>query len=279
MALLSIGRLAWVGPIIGQATRYVADAVIPACIVLGLAFLPVVGERDVYTARAHALLRRFPSLRPVAVVAMGVAVNLLILSAAVSTQAYSPIWASNPAAPWVRQAQQSLAAADPAHPLLNEPVPGEVLHVVFGDFTGTSRLLGPVRDRPPFAVYTDKLQRFDAAGNLQPAVVSGVDTKPGPYPNCGYTATATHGAYMPLEIPVYVWDWTLHVRYLAGKSTPATVTLGSTTVDVTLKEGLNDLFVSLVGGGDTVVLDGIEGDAGVCIDKVTVGLRYAPDVP
>ena len=63
---------------------------------------------------------------------------------------------------------------------------------------------------------------------------------------------------------------------LAGKSTPASVTLGEGTVDVQLEEGLHDSF-RLVGGGGTVVIKGIEGDAGVCIDKVTVGLRYPAD--
>ena len=211
------------------------------------------------------------------VVAIALSVNLLILSAAVSTQAYTPIWASNPAPPWVRQAQESLHHADKAHPLLDQPVPSYVLFGLFGEFTGTSRLLAPVRDRPDFAPYTDELQQFDAFGNLEPAVVKGIDTKPGPYPNCGYTATASHGAFMPLTIPVYDWAWTLQIRYLAGKSTSASVTLGEGTVDVQLEEGLHDLFVPLVGGGGTVVIKGIEGDAGVCIDKVTVGLRYPAD--
>ncbi len=277
VALLSIGRLAWIGPVIGQSSRYVADALVPACIVVGLAFLPLVGERDVYTARARSLLGRFPALRGIALAATALAINLLVLSSAVSTQAYAPIWAGNGATAWVKQAQRSLALADPAHPLLSEPVPTAVLPALFEDYSTTSRLLAPVRNRPEFASYTDVLQRFDEFGNLQPAVVNGIDTVPGPYPNCGYTANANHGAYMPLAVPVYDWSWTLQVRYLAGKATPATVTLGTGSVDVELQEGLHDLFVPVVGGGDMVVLDGIVGDAGVCIDSVTVGLRYAPD--
>ena len=259
--------------------RHVADAAVPAAIVIGLGFLPLVGEKDAYTERARTLFHRFPALRSATVVVTVVATNLLLLSSAVSTQAYSPIWAGNQATAWVQQAEKSLTTADKTHPLLTEPVPTQVLSALFGDYSTTSLLLAPVRDRPAFAPYTDVLQRFDAFGNLQPAVVKGIDTKPGPYPNCGYTATATHGAYMPLTLPVYDWAWTLQVRYLAGKATPARVTLGTGTADVQLEEGLHDLFVPMVGGGDTVVLDGIEGDAGVCIDKVTVGLRYAPDVP
>jgi len=82
---------------------------------------------------------------------------------------------------------------------------------------------------------------------------------------------------IPLSQSVYDWSWTLHIAYLAGAPTPATVQFGDAEMTVELKEGLNDLFLPLTAGGSSVWIGGLDEDAGVCVDKVTVGLRSPED--
>jgi hypothetical protein len=277
IGLLAVGRLAWIGPVIGQSYRYVADAAVPATITIALVALPLVGERSPLTRigeAAHGWAQRRPAIP---VLGAAVLANAFLLSATYTTQTYSELWQDNPARPYFANARLTMAEAPPGTVLLDEPVPQEVLNGLFNPHNGTSHMFAPILDRPPFGQSTDHLWVFTPQGELVPGVVGGIDSKPGPLTNCGYAVTDSGTTRIPLDRSVYNWAWTVHIAYLAGARTPATVQLGDAVEAVTLKEGLNDLYLPLVAAGSSVRIGGLADGAGVCVDKVTVGLRGPKD--
>jgi hypothetical protein len=274
IGLLAAGRLAWIGPIIGQSYRYVADAAAPATIALALVVIPLLGERTPLTrvgiAARDALQRR--AWLPV--LAGALIANAFLLSSIYTTQTASELWQRNPAGKYFDNARRTLADAPPGTVLLDEPVPAEVLNPLFGVDSGTSHMFAPLTDRPRFGRTTDDLWVMNPEGELVPGVVAGVDSEPGPLANCGYAVTDASASRIPLDRDVYDWSWTVHIAYLAGARTPATVQLGDAEKAVTLKEGLNDLYFPLVAGGSSVRIGDLDKGTGVCIAKVTVGLRH-----
>jgi hypothetical protein len=277
IGLLAVGRLAWIGPIIGQSYRYVADAAVPATITIALVALPLVGERSPLTRigeAAQGWVRRRPAMP---VLAAAVLANAFILSATYTTQTYSQLWQDNPARPYLDNARRTMAEAPPGTVLLDEPVPQDVLNGLFNPHNGTSHVFAPVLDRPPFGKSTDNIWVFNPQGELVPGMVGGIDSKPGPLVNCGYAVTDAGMTRIPLDASVYSWPWTVHIAYLAGARTPATIELGEAKQRVRLKKGLNDIYLQLPGGASSVWIGDLADGAGVCVDKVTVGLRHPKD--
>lgn len=274
IALIALGRLSFIGPVIGLASRYVADAAFPATLTLAFIALPLIGETDPYTELGRRLHDALLDRKWLPLGAAFLAANAFLASAVITTQNDAALWSDNPARAYMTNAQKTLAQAPKNISLLGQPVPDRVLNPLFTPFNDSSHMLAPYRDRPPFSARTTKLYMFDDSGALVPAKVSGVDSKRGPLANCGYAATADRPAAIPLTIPVYAWDWTMRIGYLAGADTTAHVRFGAVDVPVTFKKGLNDVFFPVVAGGSSVYVDGIKPGAAVCIDKVTVGLRY-----
>jgi len=275
VGLLTVGRLSWIGPVIGQAYRYVADAVIPASVCIALAFIPMIGEREPYTPRWRFAAARLPGLRLLTVVAGVIALNLFLLSAGYSTNAYTALWANNPAKPYMSNVRTALQNAKPGTVLLDGPVSDVVLNGWFFPYTSQSQVFAPIRSHVRFGTTTTALYGFDAEGHLVPQVLAGLSTIPGPLPGCGWGVLPDQQTYafLPLKIPPL--PLTVMIAYLAGADTPMTLQLGTTKVTVPLSKGLNDVYFSTVAGGDVVVLGGTRPGVAVCVDKVTVGQRIS----
>lgn len=280
--LLSIGRLSAVGPVIGQAYRYVADASVPATLTVALVLLPLPDNEGELTPAGLQLARWLRSRHWVALAAGALAVNAFALSALFSTQAYAALWSRNPGRQYVENAKASLATAPAGTVMLDDDVvPGYVLDFLSAPLNRQSAVFAPLRQRPAFAGSTEHLWLLDQTGHLVPGMVRGVDSRPGLLKNCGYAVTPDQPASIPLQLPVYAWAWTMRVGYLAGDNTPAHIRLGPQDLSVTLHKGLNDLFIPVTAGGSSVYVDSVKDGVGVCIDKVTIGLRYpvSPKTP
>ena len=277
IALLAVGRLAWIGPIIGQAYRYVADAAVPATMTIALVAIPLLGEQRPLTRAGEAAREALQRRRWLPVLAGALAANAFLLSATYTTQTYSELWNRNPAGAFVENARRTLAEAPPGTVLLDEAVPPGVLNGLFNPHNGSSLLFAPLTDRPRFGQSTDHLWVFNPQGELVPGRVGGIDSEPGPLTNCGYAVTDAAATRIPLDRDVYEWPWTVHIAYLAGVRTPATIELGNAKQEVQLKKGLTDVFLQLPGGGSEIWIGGLAEGAGVCVDKVTVGLRSPED--
>ena len=269
--LLAVGRLWWIGPVIGQAYRYLADAMVPTAICLGLAFIPMVGEAQPFSPRLRYVVDHVPGVRVLTTLAGVVALNLFVLSAGYSTSGFTTLWANNPAKQYMANVQASLAAAPRGTVLLDAAVPDFVLNGLFVPYNTDSKVFAPFRNRPRFGTSTAALFGFDQQGHLVPEVVGGLQTRPGPFKGCGWGVTSSRDAVLPLPVYLPPLVLTVKIAYLAGANTPLTVQLGGAVVTVPLTKGLNNVFFPMVAGGSEVVLSGTRPGVAVCVDKVTVG--------
>lgn len=277
IALLAIGRLAWIGPVIGQSYRYVADAAVPTTLTLAVLVMPLLGEERPLTRIGEAMAAWLQHRRWLPVAAGVIALNAFLFSAAYTTQQFATIWYDNPARAYMINAKQSLADTTADAVLLNEAVPQSVLGGLFSPYNGTERMFAPWRDRPQFGTSTAELWVMTADGKLVPGTVNGVSSKPGPLVNCGWAISDGGTGTVQLNGTPYDWSWTMHVAYLAGKTTPAVIQFGEGRRTVVLQKGLHDLYVPIVGAGSSVDITPTDPGAGICVDSVTVGLRAPKD--
>jgi hypothetical protein len=273
VALVAVGRLSWIGPIIGQAYRYSADAVIPAALCIAIAFIPMVGEQSPFTARWRYVVDHVPGVRVVTAVAATLALNLFLLSAGYSTNAYTRLWANNPAQPYMANVRHALLSARPGTVLLDAPVSPAVLSGFFYPYAAQSQVFAPFRGNVRFGPFTSALYGFDSAGHLVPQTLAGLTTLPGPLVGCGWGVLPGRQTALPLPLMVPRLVLTVKIAYLAGADTPMTVRLGDTEVTAPLKKGLNTIYFTTSAGGGSVVLGGTRPGVAVCVDKVTVGQR------
>ena len=266
---LALGRSAAPAlALLAQSERYTADAAVVAAVCIGYALMTPVGETpDPRGAVARRLLRRLAL--PGFVVAT-VAVWAFVLLAALSTTRFVGIWAANPARPWVQNARTDLAHVPDTAPLLASPVPEYVLYGLAYPANLTSSVLAPLKDRPSFGDSTSQLRLIDESGHLVVGRIDGVAAEPGSLPGCG---TPVRGAtVLTLEHPLFPWEHTVRLGYLAGQEVPVSVSLtGGQPVTVTLHRGLNDVFVQVQGGGSWVFLTPLAPNAQVCVGDAAVG--------
>jgi hypothetical protein len=271
IALLAVGRGSAIGPVSGQAYRFVADAAVPLSLTVAFLLIPQADELAPLTRVGEVIRHVVTRRRWVPVIAGALVINAFAMSAIYTTQRYSELSAGNPSRPYMSNARASLAALPSGTVLLDGPVAGNVLSFLSYPDNLSSHVFAPFRDRPGWGKQTDALWVSDKTGTYVPGEVRGVDAKKGPLANCGYAATHTRVARIPLDLPVYQRDWIVHIGYLAGANTPAVVEIGGTRVDVQLHKGLYDLYFPIRAGGDQVTIQIETPGAGVCVDKITVG--------
>lgn len=261
------------GALVVQSTRYTADAAPVICLALGWALMAPLGSAP---GRAP-LPDSWPAAhRTAARVVMASAAAAVLAAALVSTVRFTDIWRDNASRPYVTAAETSLHRADPSVPLLDQPVPPFVLYGLASPYHLASWVFAPLADRPPIGSSTSRLLLLDDRGRLVPGVVQGRTARNGPDGGCGWRLSSAEPTVIPLDGPLYEWDWTLRVGYLASRPATGTVRVGfGRTYEVPYRPGLNELFVNANGGGQDVSLR-LDDPAGeVCVGDVTVGLAHA----
>ncbi|WP_137725991.1 hypothetical protein [Prescottella subtropica] len=244
---------------LAQTLRYVADS----------AVVIVIGWALIVRAPARPGIRPLPSPRPV-LVAAGVAA--FVASSLWSTVAFVERWRDNPTVDYLANGRAALAA-DRDTPILDQAVSLYVLLPVAYPHNTTSRIFGPLRDRPEFARSTGRLQLFDDTGHLVPAVVTPTRRiGQGPVPGCGYRSEADP-VDLPLDGPLLDWEWTAALNYFASVDGVVEVSLngGGDTVSVPVRAGLNQVFVRLIGSGDAVRVRAVTPGLAVCVGAGPVG--------
>ncbi|QCQ93549.1 hypothetical protein E7742_21605 [Rhodococcus sp. SGAir0479] len=244
---------------LAQTLRYVADSAV--VIAIGWALLARAPRRPGP--------RPLPRPRPVLVAAL---VVLFVASSLWSTVTFVQRWQDNPTVAYLANGRASLDANRSA-PLLDQPVSIYVLLPVAYPHNTTSRIFGPLRDRPEFARSTDYLQLFDDSGKLVPAAVTSTRSiGQGPEPGCGYRIT-DEPTELPLDGPLIDWEWTAQLNYFASADGALDVSLNRSgdTVRVPVEAGLNRAFVRLYGAGDAVRVRSATDGLTVCIGAGPVG--------
>ncbi|MCA2262216.1 hypothetical protein JF709_02220 [Mycobacterium marseillense] len=201
--------------------------------------------------------------------------TLFVASSLYSTATFLTSWRDNPAQPYLRNAQASLAAAHAVSdaPLLDQEVDPLVLQRVAAPENLASHLFALLRDRPEFAPATTQLRMLDSSGHLIRARVTWIRTiSPGPMPQCGYFAQPDKPARLVLDGPLLPADWTVELNYLANSdgSMMLSMTQGP-EVKVPVHPGLNRVFARLPGAGDAITVRANTAALALCIASGPVG--------
>ena len=107
-------------------------------------------------------------------------------------------------------------------------------------------------------------------GDLVPMKVDGAKSPPPAPGSCGWLPRGGE-IRVPLDSAPFPWTWTVRIGYLTDRDTTATVTLGRGAREVQLRQGLGEVTFTVEGGGDTVVISGLDPQANICVGDVQVG--------
>lgn len=226
-----------------------------------------------------AITYRFPALARSAklrrhlVPTVAVASACLALSTIWSTVTFATIGRDNPTRSYIEGATSSLAKADPAVPVINQPVPAAVVSPLDAVGSQTGVVLAPVRRRPALADWTTSLQVVADDGSLRPGVVWGnTSLQKGPRAGCGWFIGGGQAQSIPLSANLEDGTYILELPYLVSAATSVELSApGRTPVIATVDQGFGRLFVRLTGGLNSVTVKITNTDASMCTDDGVIG--------
>ncbi len=250
---------------LGATTGYVSDATAVLALCVGLALLPP----------ADAATRSRP-VRAVAIAACGV----FVAGAAVSLPAFVAATPSAAARSYIATARVAIRDAPPGSLVVDGPVPAAVLSAgLFGAAADTSRVIEPLaggrRTRlswtaTPAGVVVHPMM-FDDLGRLRPLALAGPSWVP---PPIGITCLrgAAASTSIPLDGSLYRWPWVVRLSYSSASAGLLVIGLGQGDGRISVPAGTHDVYVPVVGQGNTVGVRLYGTTVGpVCITGVTVG--------
>ena len=258
-----IGRIQQLGPdLSGAELRYISSTSVVVAIVIGLAFIPLLGED-------HAWLRPLPRLRH-AWIPLGVVVALGSLW---SVTAYARLPLGEHVKSYVETGRLALKRAPENAVILDTHVPAKVVFpAFFYDYALTSSVLGPIAPHPVTWVrgldgpVRDPLT-FDEQGRLRPVSIEGLTV-----PQRGAcTKVGPREVRFPLPRPLQQGGWTVQIGYLNQGDTPLAVRLGDTTARVQTGKGFGWTFATLQSKGKDLRIRTTAGpDA--CLGEIKIGI-------
>ena len=286
VVLLAVSRASVVGALIGSEMRYSTDTALVLVICVSLTMLPLrtdlpgravgptlgshyAGARD--QVLAHELLSLAPWNWRMQLGAG--AICAIVASSVFSSVRFETIWAHNDAKPYFSQVRHDLARAKSPLTLADVQVPDQIVWTLVYPWNTTKELLAAMRPHPRFlgvGQTTSALYVPDGSGALRVAAVVGTVNTPGPGSGCGWRVTSA-GRTIPLRTPTAPWTWTVRVGFLASKASHATLTAGDTTVDVSVKAGLNVVYFVSTGAVAGVRVAGLTTGTALCTDDIQVG--------
>jgi len=274
-APVAIGRLyAW-GPGLGFETRYVADAAPLLALCLGLAFIPLAGEREPW--------RRPPPAGAVVPAATGVLVGAFLVGSVLSVSAFRAQVHGARIHRYVEHVQAELRTVPATAEIHDMKVPRYVMLPDFGEYALISRVMAPVvspeaertlRSQPPYR----EPMIFDDEGRLRPMdVFLGAGSEPGPargeFPGCWSVTDIP--VDVPLKSDLRNANWWVRIGYIASQPAGITVQFGQQQVTLALDKGLHRIYVPMTGGGNRLWFTRLTPTAGICVGDVTVGIPTA----
>jgi hypothetical protein len=281
VVLLASARAAVVGPDIAREYRYQTESGALVVITAGLAFLPLLGAREVNTERPEVP-------RPYERLSYGAAAVLVVVAlAAYSSVQYVDRWQDgNPSEPYFTHVQAALADADEPVPLVDAGLPQTLLWSyrfpeniyshVFRDLPGTGRATYP-------DTALDNLYLFDDAGRLAPVVIPPIRSMV-PTAGCGYSLPAHRPATIPLNGPVIGGGWWIQLGYASPVPVTLAVEAGDRSYVVDLPRGLHNLYFQAEGEFSEVRLSDAGGDpgtraSGLCVATLDLGVPAPVSTP
>ncbi|MFT4087123.1 MAG: hypothetical protein QM658_08185 [Gordonia sp. (in: high G+C Gram-positive bacteria)] len=175
----------------------------------------------------------------------------VLVSALVSTSAFTTSWHDDPTGSYLATARDALSG----HPdlvMFDQPVPLEVLLPVAYPYNQISNVFGRVPDRPKFGTVTDELVVLDPQGHLVPGAVTPVREVAESGGSCG-RPRLDEPTRLRLSGPLIQWQWTVSLSYCADMDGEIAVRLaGGDEVRVPVRSGLHPVYFQVSGGGDAL---------------------------
>jgi hypothetical protein len=263
LGALVAGRLSvMTSDALSQSLRYFADVVVVVAIAIAL------------IARAPARTDRRPRIRlsggATRLFAAGAALVFLVASVW-STVTYTRAWTEGSTDDYLATARASLAEVADV-PMLDQPVPPEIMWSLAHPMNSVSMVFGPLEDRPEFARTTTRLRVLDASGSVVEARIDPLRwITTGPLRDCGHAVTHGRRTVVPLDGPLIPWSWTVQLNYLAGDDGVLEVALDGETIRTPVQKGANTVYVRVGGGGGALHLTSATPGVGICVESGAVG--------
>ncbi|MEV5494173.1 hypothetical protein AB0M50_02080 [Nonomuraea fuscirosea] len=284
-----LGRIDVLGPgVLGHELRYLAATATVVAVVIGLAFIPLSGERHPWLRpRERTLLQetrlqetplrrtrpswsrlRWSRLRWVWVPL----VATFAAGSVWSVTAYADRPLGAPVRAYVETARQALSRVPEGTVVLDTYVPpGVAAAAFFHEYARHSRLLG-VPDPWP-VTWTSRLSgplrnpmTFDARGRLRPVAVKGLTIPQGPA--CVPVGPREVRFRLPARLPG--GEYTAQISYLNAAETTLSVRLGLGVAQAAAGKDLGRTFVQIAGEGGELALR-TTGGPGACVGEIRIG--------
>jgi hypothetical protein len=258
-----IGRIQQLGPdLSGAELRYISSTSVVVAVVIGLAFIPLLGEERAWL--------RPPSRLRHAWIPLGAAVALGSLW---SVTAYTRLPLGEHVKSYVETGRLALKRAPENAVILDTHVPAKVVFpAFFYDYALASSVLGPIAPHPVIWVrgldgpVRDPLT-FDEQGRLRPVSIEGLTI-----PQRGAcTKVGPREVRFPLPRPLQQGGWTVQIGYLNQGDTALTVRLGGTGAQVKAGKGFGWTFATIQGRGKDLRIR-TTGGPDACLGEIKIGI-------
>ena len=261
-AAMVLGRLTvMTADVLALSLRYFSDSALVIAIALALVLQA--------PARTEPARHRLLTGHGTRLVAVG-AVAAFVLASLWSTVTYTRAWSAISTHDYLIAAEKSLAEADV--PLLDHPVPPDVLWALAFPRNLASQVFAPLEDRPEFSRATPELLMLDGSGHLADARVAPLRwIQEGEFEGCGHPVGDRRTTVVPLDGPLVPWDWTVQLNYLAGADGVLEVSLDGESVRTPVQRGPNTVFLRVLGGGENLHVRSRTAGVAVCLDSGVVG--------
>jgi len=275
VVLLASARASIVGPDIAREFRYQTESGALVVLAVGLAFLPLLGAREVNTERAE-VPRHYERSSYVAV-----AVLAVVALATWSSVRYVDQWQdANPSKSYFDNVSASLRAADGPVPIVDTGLPQTLLwsyRFPENAYSHVFRSLPAAAGRATYPDTTvDNLYLFDDAGHLAPVLIPPTRSMV-PTGGCGYSLTSGRTTTVPLDGPVIGGGWWIGLGYASARDVTVHVEAGLRSYDVDLPRGLHTLYFEAEGEFSDVTVrgaarEGAPRDLGLCVTMLDLGI-------
>jgi hypothetical protein len=261
--LTASGRTTLFGPDVGLYVRYVTDVAVVACLVLGLATMPLRGASErLRTLDPPVTMRPLAALGAVA----------FLIGSVCSSFTYVSFWhADSPAERYIRAATNDLRPLDSPE-VIDEPVPDNLVLAPNAPFNRPSKLLAPLeKSLRPVSSGTD-LRMFGTDGQLGSALVTpGIKGRIRPGSDCGVLVSGSDPVSIPMRGTVTNDRWWMSISYLSSRDGEMTVLAGDNRATLPVNEGPHTVFLRTSGPFDQVDIATNTSKLGLCVDTITVG--------
>ncbi len=248
--------------------RYAADILPVALLTLTFLFTPTRLEAG---TKWHNLEISGAARHVLRVTSVG-AVLAVVASAVVAS---GRIWdASAPASPktWVDNLLSDAASAGEVS-VYDSMAPNNVIAGWFMHDARISQMLKPLELPLAFNKPAPEMYVADWAGHLKEADIDPVarSVSPGPVEGCGYLVEADRSVTIPLQTPMYDWQWGLQVDFFSAGAAALTVETDSESVDLVLDAGLGHRQAVIEDSAKNLAVTSQPGSSTVCITEVRMG--------